>query len=347
MDKKLLPVGLFMVLFFSEKSFAQFDTTFYIKYHDMMGVGIFQSVRNNSITLEKLNVPGDTVPHSVYYKVNGRTITGFFVDYDKIFFALGFNLFKNNDPRKGTTENSNYVLQFGTNKLILEGGYRRYKGFYDDSTSNYISPFTDSTPYYQDPVMVHKNIKLKAFYFFNDEKFSYNSAYFGSFRQLKSAVSWMLGGNIYYNRLKSDTSLIPYYAREVFDNYGYLNEVRATGFSFGGGGSGNLVIAKRFFLNLTLTVELAPEWRRYHYFNNEETKPFYVSASSDVRTSFGFNSRKFYFLFTSINDFSFDTSKSLMMEGNFLNVTFSIGWRFHFENKSTKWLKENKIYKMI
>jgi uncharacterized protein DUF4421 len=343
--KKILFISL---LFFAERSAAQFDTTFYIKYNNMLGVGVFQSVRDNAIIFEKLNVPENSGFHSVNYNVNGKAISGFFLDYDKIYFALGFKTIRSNDdPRRGTTDISNYSVQLGTNKLILEGGYRKYKGFYDESTPNYITPFTDSTLFYQDKSLENKNLKIKALYFFNHKKFSYNSAYFGSFRQLKSAASWVIGGNFYYNNIQTDTSLIPYYARNVFDNYAHLNGIRVTGFSLGGGGSANLILWKRFFLNITLTVEAEPQWRKYHYFTNETTSPFYMSVASDFRTSLGFNSRRFYCLLSSINDVTFNNNKSLSITGNFLNATFSIGWRFHFENKATKWLRENKIYKMI
>ncbi|HKR04156.1 MAG TPA: DUF4421 family protein [Bacteroidia bacterium] len=344
MLKKILSI---LCLFLPGSSFAQFDTAFYIKYSDMLGVGVFQSIRDNAITFEKLNLP-DSLFHTVSYNVNGKAITGFFLDYDKIYFAFGFKTVQNdNDMRKGTTDISSYVVQLGTNKLILEGGYRRYRGFYDESTPNYIAPFMDSTLYYQDKSLEDKVTKIKALYFLNHKKFSYNSSYFGSYRQLKSAMSWTFGGNFYYNKIKSDTSLIPYYARSVFNEYGYLDQVRVTGFSLGGGGSGNLVIGKRFFLNLTITLGLEPQWRRYHFLTGEATSPCYISFASDIRTSLGFNSRKFYFLISSINDLTYNNSKSLNISGAFLNGTISIGWRFHLENKGTKWLKENKLYKMI
>jgi hypothetical protein len=271
-----------------------------------------------------------------------------FLNYDKIYFAFGFKTEqKNNDAHKGNTNYSNYVLQLGTNKLVIEGGYRKYKGFYDASTPQYIKPFTDSTLYYQNKNLENRNFKIKTFYFLNHKRFSYNSAYFGSFRQLKSAFSLLLGANFYTNKIVSDTSLIPPYARDIFGNYSMLKEIHVTGFSFGGGGSANLIIGKRFFLNLTATLEMEPQWRKYVSYPDGTTSPCYISPSSDFRASFGFNNKHIYILLSSVNDITFNKNKSLIVTGNFFMSSTTFIYRFHFESKITRWMKENRIYKMI
>ena len=235
MVNKIFTFLFFSTLIFSNKSFSQFDTSYYQKYSDLLGVGIFQSIRNNTIVLEKLHVTNTTAFNEVRYNINGKAVTGFILNYDKIYFAFGFKTTQsNNDFRKGNSNYSNYVLQLGTNKLVIEGGYRKYKGFYDAGTPQHIQPFTDSTLYYQDKNLESRNYKIKTLYFLNHKKFSYNSAYFGSYRQLRSAASWLLGANFYVNKIVSDTSLIPPYARDIFANYSMLKEIHVTGFSFGG-----------------------------------------------------------------------------------------------------------------
>ncbi|MFI5220521.1 MAG: DUF4421 family protein [Bacteroidia bacterium] len=334
------------ILFFSINNVsAQFDTTYYVKYPDMLGLGVFQAIRNNSIELERIGI--NSVPNYIKYNTNGKGVTGFVFAYDKIYLAFGFKIQSNEEAKKGKSKNTNLVLQLNGNKLVLEAAYRNYKGFYEENTPLFIPSFNDTTPYYQDENLRNKIWKLKAFYFFNHKKFSYNAAYFGTFRQIKSASSWVLNANFYTGNIRSDSSMIPYYAQEIFNPYSYLNGISVIGFSFGGGGSGNIVVFKKFIFNATLTAGLEPQWRTYDIINEEKISQTFLSAALDFRSSFGFNSERFFFLVSTINDFTFNYNKSLMVTGNFLTTSFVLGYRFHFENKATHWLKQNKIYKMI
>lgn len=348
MNKRISLFIFLFILFFNTGAHAQFDTTFYKKYTDMFGIGIFQATRNNPIVFEKQGTDIPAGLNTVSYDINGKAISGFVIDYDKIYFALGFKTDKkDNDLRKGASNFSNFVLQVGTNKFVIEGGLKKYKGFYDLRTPNFIAPFTDTTLFYQNKSLVNTSFKVKALYFINNKKFSYNSAYFGSYRQVKSAASWVVSANFFSNNTTCDTSLIPPYARVYFGNYAYLQSIKSKGFSVGGGGSGNLVISKSFFINLTFTLQAEPQWRTYTHYQSGETNPFYISLASDIRASMGFNTKRFFFLLTAINDLSFNNSKSIKISDNFFASAVAIGYRFHFENKATRWIKENKIYKWI
>lgn len=313
----------------------------------MFGLGVFQSIRNNTIKLEKLNVINSSLPHLIDYNMNGKGVSGFIFSYDKIYFALGFKTSNTEESKKGKSKNQNIALQLNGNKLVIEAGYRNYRGFYDASTPVFIQGFSDTTPYFRNESLQNKNLKIKALYFLNHKKFSYNSAYFGSFRQLKSAFSWILNGNLYFSKIQSDSTVIPFYAHDIFAEYGELNGIRVTAFSLGGGGSANLIVFKRFFYNATITLAAEPQFRKYTFLNNSSTTPFYISVAADLRSSFGYNSRKFFLLFSVVNDLTFNKNRSLTVNGNFFTTSFAVGYRFHFENKSTKWLKANKLYQMI
>lgn len=343
------PSGLFPVCLMLLPAIApaQQDTAYYKSYPDLLGIGIFEAIRNNEIVFEKKDLQFETLPSSVRYSTNGRALTGFVFNYDKIFLSFGFKTANAEEAIKGKSKNTNLLLQLRGRKLILEASYRKYTGFYESKAGEYNASFTDSIPYYINPGMSSRNIKIKALYFTNHNKFSYNASYFGSFRQIKSAASWIINGNVYFSNVLSENALIPYYASDVFEKYAALNKIKVNGFSFGGGGAANLVVFKRFFFNVTATLAAEPQWRTYGYTDGSVENPFYVSLAVDARSAFGYNSKRFWIIITGVNDLTFNNNKSLNITGNFFTSTISLGYRFGFENNFTRALKNNKVYKSI
>jgi hypothetical protein len=312
----------------------------------MMALGMFQEIRNNTLTLDRTNIsPGG--PHEIRYSTNGRAVSGFIFCYDKIYLALGFKSGQQEVAKKGKSNNTNFTIQLRGNKLVIEASYRNYRGFYDENTPAFVIPFNDTTPYYRNESLQNKTFKLKSFYFLNHKKFSYSSAYFGSFRQIKSAASWVLNANFYSTQMRADSTIIPYYAHEVFNPYSNLNSVSVKAFSFGAGASANIVLFKRFYFNATFTIGAEPQWRTYRLVNGENISQAVLSASLDFRSALGYNSKRFFILVSQLNDVTFNNSKTLTFSGNFLSGNLILGYRFHFENKATKALKSNKIYQSL
>ncbi len=339
---------LFAALLPACSAFAQadHDTTYYLKYPDMLGVGYFEALRNNDVRIQKLDPALEDVSDFVEYKTNGRTVGGILVNYDKLFLAVGIS-HAQGEAGKGQSDNTNLAILLKGNRLVLEGYWRTYRGYYDNNTFGFRENLMDTVNYYVNSGMRNKNIKVKALYFLKPEKFSYNSAYYGSYRQLRSASSWIANANFYTSRVNAPAGLIPYYAREQFGDFGNLERISVRGFSGGWGWTGNLVVFKRVFINFMLTLGVEPQWRTYAFSDGAKTHPFHVSLASDLRLSAGFNSKRFFLIISSVNDRTFNESKSLSIMRNFWAVTFSIGYRFKLENKSTRWLKNNKVYRSL
>ncbi len=322
------------------------DTTCYVKYPDMLGIGIFETLRNNVLQIDKLDAPESALSDRVEYHTNGHSVTGFIINYDKIFLALGYQN-RNSDLSKGRSKNTNLAILLKGNRLVLEAYWRSYTGFYDKNTFAFKDNLADTTRYFINENINNRTFKVKGLYFMNPNRFSFNSAYYGSCRQLRSASSWILNGNVRTGRIKAPDGLIPYYAHDLFEDYASLHLIGITAFSAGGGWTRNIVFFKRIFLNFLLTIAAEPQWRTYEFENGYRTHPFHVSAASDLRVSAGFNSRRFFLIVSSVNDRTFSNSKSITLSDNFLAVTFSAGYRFRFDNKVTRWLRNNKIYKAL
>jgi len=263
--------------------------------------------------------------------------------------AVGFRSRPPKDARKGSNNYFNLALSMGGVKWRLEGSYRRYRGFYDANTANYDTAFHNGdSPYYHDNSMTNENLRFKFMYFFNHKKFAYKSAYGSNYRQTKSAASWMLLGNLYFNRFSADSSLFPPAVRNYYCDFADLNRIRVIGFSAGGGFSWNLVIFKRFFYNLTIGVGADAQWRKYHHADGAESDLMYINSSGDVRSSLGYNADKFFFFLSSMNDITNFDSGSLKIKSTFVSGAFQIGYRFPVKTPGFyKKIQETGVYKML
>ena len=295
-------------------------------------------------------MPDPLAKSKINYLANANDVTGVEVDYDK--FSLSF-AFKSTPPdgqsKQGQTAYKSFNFSFGGNKWLVETSYKNYKGFYDDNTAAYDTSFGPTKPFYQNHSMVTKGLKVKGFYFFNNRKFSYKSSYSCIYRQLKSAFSLFAIGNMYYNRFASDTSFIPPPVWNFYSAYYDMNRLNVLAFSGGMGASGNIIMHKKFFLNLTLGLGIEMQNRNYHYyFSNQYARRVYISLVGDARAALGYNGKNFFITLSSMNDFVNFNDNHFKMESSFISGSFTYGYRFNVKESSLiKKAKETKLYQML
>lgn len=324
------------------------DTTYYKKYDQRFIVSIYQSQRRYEVELDPKN-PLDSGKASHHYFADANKISGIEIDFDKI--SLSFSTRStppDNAKLKGKTNYTNFGLSFGGNKWFVENSYRRYKGFYDVNTANYDTSYKEGKPYFQNPSMTNESIKSKFFYFSNNKRFAYKSAYTCVYRQLKSAASWVMSGNVYYNNLKTDTSFAAPQTRKFYGSDAELKGMRMLGISAGGGASINVVIWKSVYFNLTGLVNIESQWRKNNWYGGRTNNVQYITGSADLRASLGINNRNFFMSISSINDWNVYSSGQLDITSKFYSGNFNIGYRFKV--KTPNWYKKiqaSKIYNMF
>lgn len=350
MKKRGLSI-LFLIAFFTSfVSFAQqsWDTTKYIKYNDRLVVALFSSWRQFDYTFDQNFTTLDSGKAAQHYLADANSITGIEIDYDKVSFSFGAKTSPSNEALKGKTTTRNLNLSVGGNKWILETSIRNFKGFYDDFTSRYDTSYRAGQPYYQNRSMKVEQAKAKFMYFSNHKKFAYKAGYGFTCRQLKSAFTWVLGGNFYVNKTSTDTSFFSPIVRKWYGRDDSLTNLNVTGISAGGGASFNLVIWKVLFANITFNLYAEPQWRTYIRKNDSASRLCYLSASGDVRLSLGFNAKNFIFSFNSFNDFVYMNSSNLDVTSKFISGSLSIGYRFKVKTpKFYQKFQQTKIYKKL
>lgn len=349
--KRLLPIAL--LFGFITTAFAQkkgWDSTYYTKYRDRIIISVFQSYRSYSMDIAQTVTKDSLGLSKVGYHADANLISGFEINYDKFSISLGFKSGDSKDKyKKGDTRVRNYALNIGGNKWILENSYRSYTGFYNTNTVNYDTSYKRTGIYDQAPRLSSEAYKTKFLFFTNANKFSFKSGYSCSYRQLKSAFSFVLSANIYYNRLNSDSSFIPYQVRSYYDQRQNINGLNVFAFSVYGGGSFNLVLWKAFFMNMTLIIGPEEQWRTYHYLSGYPTQDlFYTSISGDFRFSMGLNFKKFFFLISGTSDFSWYNGVQMSYISKYGSLNFSLGLRFKAKPaKFYRKFQESKLYRKL
>lgn len=312
-------------------SLPPYDSTYYVKYENDFILALYTSVRSYGITVAQTTAP-DTIGRSgLSYKADADEVTGIEINYDKFSLSFGIKSKPPDTKKKGKTSYQDFGFSFGGNRWILETSYRGYKGFYDLNTGRYDTTYADSLPYYNIPSMRNQAIRGKFLYFFNHRKFSYKSGYTCTYRQLKTAFSWVAVSNLYYNRLSADTSFIPHFVRNDYGHNAYLNHLGITAFSAGGGFSGNIVLFKSLFFNMTFVIGPESQWRNYGYYQGRSKTLNYLTLSGDFRTSLGINMKRFFMTISSRTDFGAVHGNGIKLDTKFYSGAFTIGYRFKKE----------------
>jgi hypothetical protein len=349
-------IRLFIFCFFVSASFlyAQkkaWDSTYYRKYKDRLIISYFQSYKNYSIDISQKLTKDSLGLSKINNIAESNLVSGFEINYDKFNISVGFRSPSNQSvsAKKGFTKYRNFALNIGGNRWLVENSYRSYSGFYNKNTPNYDTTFKRTGIYDQFPHLVSESYKTKFLFFTNANKFSFKSGYSCSHRQLKSAFSFVLSANIYYNRLNSDSSFFPLQTRDYFDTHRSLNGINVFAFSVYGGGSFNLVLWKAFFMNITFIIGPEEQWRTYRYLDTYPTQTlFYTSISGDLRGSIGLNFKKFFILLTGTSDFSYYSASQITFLSKYGSVNFSLGYRFKTKPiKAYQKFQQSKWYKRL
>ena len=345
---------LFIFLIHSAMVFSQgLDTNYVVSYKNRLAVSLFQSYRYFELYTTQ-NLISDTAGLSpVNYIARGNNGSGISFDYDKVSIALGWKTqnTENDTSRKGSTSTRNLAVSFNLKKTRIETYYRRYQGFYDSHTNKYGPDFSDSVPYYQNRELINQVFRIKAIHFFNKKnRFSYGAAYSNNQRQLKTAGTFILVGNLYNLKMNSSQSFITPHVPDTF--YGEWNDwnyMNVTGLSVCPGYSLNLVLFKRLFGNLTIAWGLELQRREFRSIdNNPSVTDWNLNMTSgDARFSLGYNGKNFYLYSFFIGDYTTFLRKEFRMDNKLIAGGLTFGYRFRFDNRFTTWLKGNRIYRKL
>lgn len=308
---------------------ASWDTLRYQKFNSKLIIGYFQSYRNFNNEFQQFKEKDTLGISKTNYMAESRLLSGFEIAYDKFSLAMGLRTTPPQQSEgKGNTKTFTTNFNVGGNIWFLENTFRYFKGFYDKNTAAYDTTFKTTGIYYQQPSLENTLFRSKFLYFPNHYNYAFRSGYACSYRQIRSAATWVLGANISYNNLRSDSSFFPIPSRVFYGDYKDMNGLKVVGMSVNIGAAGTLVIFKSLFVSGMFIIGPEQQWRTYSY--QGVNKPLsYVAWSGDGRMSIGLNMKRFYIIGTSITDFSVYNSKFVGLLNKSITGNFTMGWRFN------------------
>ncbi|MBA3679915.1 MAG: DUF4421 family protein [Bacteroidetes bacterium] len=308
---------------------ADWDTTKYLRYDSRLIVGYFQSYRNFNNEFQQFKEKDSLGLSKTNYFAESRLISGIEVNYDKFSLAVGLRTSPPTQSEgKGNTKTFTTNFNIGGNIWYLENSFRYFKGFYDKNTAKYDTSFKRTGVYYQEPALENTLFRSKFLYFTNHKKFAFRSGYACGYRQIRSAGTWVLGGNVSYNNLRSDSSFFPIPSRSYYGDYGSMKGLKVIGISANVGAAATIVLFKTLFVSGLFIIGPEQQWRTYSYENT--TSPIsYVAWSGDGRLSLGMNFKHFYIIGSSITDFSVYNSKFVGLLNKSITGNFTFGIRFN------------------
>ena len=254
------------------------DTLFMDRDLNNWSVRLFSNYKNSRFLLNS----GD---ENLVYKPNNPFGVGFGLGNRKIILDIAFNI-KSKDQEP--TERFDLQVTLMLHKHHIDYFLHSYQGYnvtYDNQEDfrTDIKDFSTGVDY---------------MYIFNASEFSMAAMKSGLVRQKKAALSFGLGGFLYYTRTSADSSIVPP------ELYPYFNEesriVELSGFGAGVHASFNAMVPflKNFFASAAITpgVGLMYKFVETESGSYHPVDPFVYKV--DFSGILGYNANKFYINFT-------------------------------------------------
>jgi hypothetical protein len=191
------------------------------------------------------------------YVPNTNLTMGVGVTYQSLSVNLGYGFgFLNTDGEKGKTRYLDIQTHVYGRKMTVDLLGQFYRSYYI-APKGMASPERDK--YYIRPDLRSRVLGVSAYRLLNPDRFSFRAAMLQNEQQKKSAGSFLLGAEIYYGVIQSDSSMIPGVLQDDF----VQRDVRRLGFIKAGPGAGyayTWVPAPYFYLTGSLCVSLSADF---------------------------------------------------------------------------------------
>lgn len=317
---------------------SDFDSLYIKSFTELITARLYLSQKATSLVLKdnneslRLNYEPNT---SLNFGV-GVTVKSFTLN-----LGYGFRLL-NPEEGKGKTRYLDLQSHVYTRKLVIDFFGQFYKGMYLENTRLIKPNYPD--PYYVRPDIYEQIFGLSGLYVFNNKKFSYRSSLIQDERQLKSSGSFLAGGEGYYGLVNADSALVPSFISDSafvemkgYERIGFLKAGPTVGYAY------NLVIAKKFFVMASLTVNYGIGFNSAYHPEKGRTTDFQGDFGAFGRFAFGYNDDNWYLGMSMVyNNITTSTdSRLLNADYGISNVRINFVKRFKPGPKLQPWF--NKV----
>ncbi len=232
-------VCLAIVFSFPSTARSQVDSTYIAPFEEEMSIGTYFYYQYTNLTYKRKG------EESVNYRPNSPIGVGLSFSYKNFSLGASMGVKSLRSKDRGDTKSLDLQYHYFGRNFMADLFFQQYKGYYTIDNAH--------ITLYPDIGVVQYG--LHAEYVFNHKKFSYPAAFSLRERQLKSAGSFHLGAGVYYNKIRSDSTLAMS-GRTVF---------KSQQLGITGGYGYNWVMTKHFHVAASLSLGLN--------FGTEKLKP--------------------------------------------------------------------------
>ncbi len=234
-------------------------------------------------------------------------------------------------------QNNSSILQYGKSKALdlqanilgdnwaVDVFTQNYQGYYIQDPNQSLA---GGSPLPQRSDVRTWNTGITGAYFFNKYRFSIKSTYNYYERQLKSAGSFLLSGNLNTFSLHGDSAIYSKSYEPIFGAASNFQEVTYTTIAIAPGYAYNFVVADRWFAGAAFGIGPAFNFMYYQAPDGPSKSAGGLNTFLDVRLSTGYNSERLFAGITYSRQ-----SRNIHYEGLQFTSTnevikFAIGYRF-------------------
>lgn len=267
----------------------QYDSTYYDKLDELLTAKVFLARKFSDFELN------DHVhDKAINYKSNPSSSIGFGFSYKWLGVSLGIGLQNSNDSIFGQTNRIDLQTQINLRKLTINLYSGAYNGYYLQNSKELLST-GEVGEYYNRADIQNMTYGISGYYVFNSSRYSNRATFLQNEWQKKTGGSFLAGGNVFYNRIKGDSSLIPHHL--IDENIFNGVKFNRTGyFALGGniGYGGTLVLWNHWFFNLSMLVGLSSGITTIYPEGKKKESAFKIGATLLNSLGLGYNSNLFY-----------------------------------------------------
>lgn len=260
----------------------------------------------------------------INYKPNNSFSLGFGVYLFEIAAEISFAMPINDKSESayGSTDAREFHANFLGNNWGVDVFRQKYSGFYFADPARPTSGIVIKRP-----DIDLTNTGVNGIYAFNKKNFSLRAAYNYSERQLKSAGSIIVTGNLNTFRLSADSVILTRQYDPQAVNADLLL-MRYTTLSVAGGYTYTLVY-RSFFLNGAMSLGPAHNWIAYSRPGGKENYDVAVNTYSDIRFSLGYNSDRIFGGMSLVTQSRYIRFDDIRFANTNTFVKLMIGYRFN------------------
>ncbi|MEO5603434.1 MAG: DUF4421 family protein [Cyclobacteriaceae bacterium] len=251
---------------------------------------IYPVFRQGSLNFELTKSDGSA---SLKFKPNNTYSlgVGFYLFEVGLEFGFAIPLKERSLERYGKSEARDIQVNLLAKRWGVDVFFQRYSGFYLVDAENL--PLPDEA-FKQRPDINTKNFGLTGHYVFNNQKFSFRSAYNFAERQLYSKGSFLLVSGISTFRVSADSSVVDFTRKMDFGDKVDFTRLRYSTFALAPGYTYNMTY-KNFFLNTTLSLGPSHHWINYSLEGNGEVhNEISINTFIAARIAIGYNGYRMF-----------------------------------------------------